>query len=180
MKYPEFLARVKSATPPTDFLQRYGLDAEEIETIQRAFNAAPRPSIPLGIVMGSEIEEMVVRHNCSSLEIGGIAFLDLPLHSEHGTIVARYEADPILVLTNGQIAMCDHAALEHQIQCAANSEQFLEALAAFIEIIRDRTIWVGRCAEAIDMCSRLAGGSDYRTFFQSLCGSLSCERDPTA
>lgn len=116
---------------------------------------------------------MIVENDCSAIVVGSIQFLEWPQDHPRGIIVALCEADPIVVADGGRIAMYDHANPDHEVlECAADSERFLEGLATFLRIIKDRENWRGRAEEASNKCADLAGGSTYSHFFRMLFGSL--------
>lgn len=166
-----FVAILEKAMPAAKKLRTFGLGVEEINDIQRTFKAVKRPRAHL-TQCRNELDELLVEYDCSSVAIGPITFLEVPVVSEYGTMIGHCEADPIVVLDDGTVVMCDHEKLSHQLVCAANSGHFLDALAEFVRIVKDRKSWERRSIEAADACARLAGGEKCRPFFQSICGFL--------
>jgi hypothetical protein len=100
-------------------------------------------------------------------------FADQLESTPQGVMFAHCEADFLVLRPDGAIAMVDHSAMESPyIECAIDAESFLDALALFINVVRDRASWVGRREEAVELCTNAAGGPKYREFFQLLCGSV--------
>ncbi len=169
----EFLAIVGSATPDRDELDENGLDDDEIDAIQNTFSYTVRESQNQPAVSATELERMILDHDCSTIEIGMVRFLEWPESHPHGIAVAHCEADTIVVRTDGSVGLYDHAHPESvAMECAADSESFLRGLAAFVEVRTNRSEWRGRAESAADHCSTLAGGSAFTDFFAILCGFL--------
>ena len=165
----DFLLFLHEMMPPRAELEADGLSPERIEDIQATFRSVPRK--PSGSSARSELEKMIIENDCSTVEFGFISFLDRPLVHRHGIQVAYHEADPIVVTPAGTIAMYDHEDPDFVIvNCAADSERFLDALSTYLAIRQDKSKWKGRNDAAVALCAEKAGGREYAKFSQVLCG----------
>jgi hypothetical protein len=170
MHSTDFLVALHNAMPPRLELEACGLGPDEIESVQSTFRFVPRK--PSGLVSRSELEKMILDNDCSSVEIGLIRFLDGPREHRYGVQVAFCEGDPIVVSPAGTVAMHDHANPDKAMNCAADSERFLDALGTFLAIRREKSKWKGRVNAAADLCAEKAGGGDYTAFFRLLSSFL--------
>jgi hypothetical protein len=168
----EFLAALNEAMPAQAELEDYGLEPEEIEAVQASFRSTPR-KLPAQTTAGkTELEKLVSEHDCSTVEVGLIRFLPRPRVHHCGMQVAYCEADAVVVGAAGGVAMHDHDEPAKSLKCAANSERFLDALAAFVAMRCQKSQWKGRVEEAAKACATKAGGEEYVPFFRLLCGYL--------
>ncbi len=170
MNNANFLVALQNAMPPRAELEARGLSLDEIESVQATFKFIPRdqPSS----VSGSELERMILDNDCSTVEVGLIRFLEGPHEHQHGVQVAFCEADSIVVSTGGTVMMYEHANPDKGMNCAANSERFLDALAAFLTVRSEKPKWKGRGNAAAELCAEKAGGCNFVAFFRLLCGFL--------
>ncbi len=159
--------------PSSEQLNEYGLDESEISDIQKTFKSVERNLSDSDSGARSEIERLILRNDCSTVEVGLLRFLSYPKEHPQGAVVAVCENDPIVVRGDGTVAMYDHGNPDLKaMDCGADSERFLDALAAFIDIRRNKLQWKGRVTAAAEVCSQLAGGPAYLDFFRLLCGFL--------
>lgn len=171
MRSHAFLVALQDVMPPRFELETCGLSPDEIEAVQATFRFVPRkPSV---FPSRSELERMIIDNDCSSVEVGWIRFLDRPREHRHGVQVAFCEADPVVVSPTGTVKMHDHANPDKAVNCATDSERFLDALAVFLSIRHEKSKWKGRVDAAAEVCAEKAGGSGYKAFFRLLCNFLS-------
>ena len=170
MRNADFLAALQNVMPSRAELEACGLGLDEIESVQATFRFIPRK--PPSSVSRSELERMILDHDCSTVEVGLIRFLDRPREHRHGVLVAFCEADSIVVSPAGTVVMHNHANPDKTMNCAANSERLLDALGVFLTIRREKAKWKGRGNAAAELCAEKAGGSNYLAFFRLLCGFL--------
>ena len=171
MKAHEFVELLKRATPTKQELESYGLAGSEIDDIQVLFYAIPRSTG--GLEQPDELIALITEFDCSSVEIGGIEFESSPKPHSHGIAFGKYEADALVLLNEGDIAMFDHADVGvGPIVIAADSDSFLDALAQFVEILRSKVDWADRFDEAVEQCSQLANGKNSKEFFRSMLAFL--------
>ncbi len=171
MNAETFLKCLQDVIPSRESLEDYGLENDEIEEIQATFLAPAKKSPEEE--QGDEVQRMLANFDCSRIEIGLIRFQDKVRSHLYGTMFAFCEADPLVIRKDGSIAMYDHANPDSmQLECAVNSERFLDALAKFIDIRSKKSNWKGRTVEAAELCANTAGGSQYCEFFRQLCGFL--------
>lgn len=166
-----FITVLQEAKPSAETLRSAGLDDDEIDDIHRSFTATKRiASHPNSDA--NELEQLLADYDCSSLEIGRVTFLDLPTGCEHGIMIGHHEADPLVILNDGRVVLCDHEESAHQLTCAVDPDHFLDGLAEFVRIVNDRSAWRGKVTEAADICASAAGVAECPTFYRSLCGFL--------
>lgn len=171
MKASEFLQLVHSQMPAESFLRELGMNDEDVVNIQRSFIFRERDvKAPEGV---SELERMIIEYDCSTLEVGPVRFGDRILVTPQGVCVGACEADPLVVLPDGRIALFDHGRRDVIPEfCAIDSERFLDGLATSINIGLDRKAWTGRFPEAVLRCSEAAGGAQFASFFRMVCPTL--------
>ena len=172
MRSPDFLSALTKAMPSRVELEAHGLESNEIDAVQKTFKYFARDHSEGRLKSRSELENMILENDCSSVEVGLIRFLDRPREHRDGVQVAFCEADSIVVRPSGSVIMSDHAVVDKGLDCAVDSERFLAALAAFIALRQKKSKWKERTVEAADICANLAGGRDYAPFFRLLCGFL--------
>lgn len=168
----EFVEALKNAMPARDELLRFGLSDDEINGVQNTFRASVRADSSSVDGASSELERLVTEFDCSTVEVGLLQFLALPKSHRMGTQVASVESDALVVRADGSVLMSDSSTSEVLLDCARNSEAFLDALSAFIKIRRDKQSWMGRANEAAMVCASAAGGSKYLKFYQVMFGFL--------
>lgn len=173
MRADDFVQSLRAQAPTREELLEYGLSDREIQEIQSTFSAQRRKDVPPALGYESELERLLRLYDCSTVEISQV-HLNKQLESHPaGRAVARWEADPVVLLPSGELAAFDHAELDQRIaDVSADSERFLAAMAALATLIRERDTWKGRAADATKKCVDLAGGERYLAFFQSLCAFL--------
>lgn len=171
MNAETFIKSIENVKPSRESLEDYGLEDEEIEEILATF-MAPAKKISKE-EQNDEIQRMLTSFDCSKIEIGLIRFQDEVRAHSYGKMFAFCEADPLVIRADGSIAMYDHANPDPvPLECAGNSEKFLDALAKFIDIRSKKSNWKGRTVEAAELCAKAAGGSQYCDFFRQLCSFL--------
>lgn len=166
-----FITVLQSAKPSAEKLRAAGLNDGEIDDIHRYFTATKRSALHSGS-SGNELEQLLADYDCSSLDIGGVTFLDQPIGCDHGVMIGRHEADPLVIRNDGSVVLCDHKESGHQLTCAVDPDHFLDGLAAFVRIVNDRRAWRGKATGAADICASAAGVAECPTFYLSLCGYL--------
>ena len=171
MTADEFLRHLEQAMPERSSLEAHGLDEDDIEAIQSTYVAPLRATTTASDV--SEVERLVLDFDCSNVEVGLVRFNDRPMASPRGTCFAYCEADPLVVLRDERVALCDHASPQTIVLlCARDSSRFLDAMAAFVSLRRDKAAWKGRVEQAATRCAHSAGGPEYQAFYRSLVAFL--------
>ncbi len=167
MNAQHFLRHIERAMPSRASMQEYGLDNEEIEEMRSTFLAPRRPvSIADGL---SQIEQLIVGFDCSKLEVGLVRFNGRLVPHRAGTCFAYCEADPLVLVEDGSVWLCDHVQPDSVFQpCAESADRFLDAMATFASIRSDGESWMGRTGEAVDLCATAAGGERFADFFRLL------------
>ncbi len=168
MRAEEFVRRIEEAMPAKESFAGAGLDEEDIAAIQAGWRAAK--SGGLAPADASELARLVIEYDCSTLEISWVHFLARPREHPAGTQVSAWEADPIVVQSDGRIASFDHSVPSFRLaECAADSERFLDAL-EFVARIRvpERAQWQERLPEIGARCAEMAGSSASLQFWNSL------------
>lgn len=175
MKADEFVAVVRRCVPTREELLSYGLSDDEIRDIRDGFDCSPREgAVERNGGCSSELEELLARYDCSSLEVLIITFAQAPEQHVAGVVVGYWEADPIVVLHDGKVVAFDHAEPSHMsAHCAVDSEHFLDALAFLVELTALKEAWAGRADEATRRCVAKSGTGNSVVFYSSLCSFLS-------
>jgi hypothetical protein len=174
MRAEEFVQRLQAAMPSRESLQEYGLTEDEIDDVQSTFIAVRRNAGQAKEALSSsELERMFELFDCSRIEIGLIRFYNLPTIHERGICFAECEADSLVLNHSGKIVLYEHDhGSDEGLPCAVNASCFLDALAEFLSIRRDKQIWNARVLDAASKCAHAAGGTDYQKFYVLLCSFL--------
>lgn len=173
MNAEDFVARLRDAMPSQESLADYGLDDEEIDAIQLTFIAKPRDQVQSTQESNHEIQRLIRDFDCSTVEIGLVRFCNEFAHLQSGERFAFCEADSVLLRKDGAVALYAHSAPDSLLlECAADSERFLDALAEFVEVQKKKRDWEGRVQEAAIRCATAAGGEKYLDFYRLLCAFL--------
>lgn len=172
MRPSDFLNHLHDSMPNHTELEAYGLDSDEIDSTQRTFRSHRRNTLEAFVTGSSDLEKMIGEYDCSTVEVGLVRFLGTPLKHCCGVQVAYCEADPIVVHASGVVAIHDHDKGQSTMKCSIDSDHFLDALAAFVTLRREKWMWKGRAEAAAEFCATKAGGSDCLPFFRVLCGYL--------
>ncbi|WP_254512204.1 hypothetical protein [Anatilimnocola floriformis] len=173
MDADEFVTRLRAAMPSGEELEEYGLDEEEIRDIQATF-IVKKNDTGQAWKGGCEVERLIREYDCSQLEIGGLRFAGVA--SEYptgGQILGDFDNNPLVLNAAGEVIVCERVAPASVfMKCAVDCDRFLDALANFVCIRKDKSNWKGRATEAATRCAQLAGGNDCLKFYQVLCGFI--------
>jgi hypothetical protein len=172
MKAEEFAKALAEYMPSVAELRDEGLGIEEIEDYQGAWRCVRRcvSDVSEPAPKENEVDRLLRIYDCSTVEVCGIRF-NSPLVDNHssGQAVAALEADPIVIIRSGDVAIFDHEEPSFRIaEVAAGPESFLRLLIAATEVVDDLERWKGHGAEAVQHCAREAGGSRYEGFCSNL------------
>jgi hypothetical protein len=163
----EFVAAVRRLAPSPDEAARRDLSSAELEQLTRRFACAPRVG---RATRDNALEDLLNRYDVSALEIGRLEFVSDPRPHWAGVIVAFFEADPVVLMLGGEVAVFEQARFgERYLDCAADPERFLAALAACAEGLRARSAWLDDLDAAARRCAGLAGGDGFEPFYVALC-----------
>jgi hypothetical protein len=163
----EFVTVVRRLAPSPDEAARRELASTEVAQLERRYACAPRPG---RAPRDNVLEDLLNRYDVSALEIGRVEFVSDPRPHWAGVVVAFFEADPVVVLLGGEVAVFEQARFgDRFLDCAADAPRFLEALACFAEGLRARASWLNDLDAAARRCAELAGGERYEPFFVALC-----------
>lgn len=168
MKAREFCENLLAVMPTRAELEDYGLDEEDIESIEACFSAKKRDRVFDGD--GSELERLVYEYDCSRVQVGLVRFLEEPIACSEGREIGSLEVDPIVVLGDCRVAVLDMLDRRRvQFICSLDSEGFLKALATYALQVRRQDDWKGKSDEAARQCCVAAGGNEYFSFWRVLC-----------
>jgi hypothetical protein len=116
------------------------------------------------------LEDLLHRYDVSALELGRVEFLAGARPHWAGQVVAFFEADPLVLVRQGEVALFEQARFgERLLVCAASAEQFLDALGCFVAGLRTRAAWLDDLDGAALRCAALAGGAAFEPFYVALC-----------
>lgn len=166
-----FVDSLSSAMPTLKTLKAYGLTKEEAVEIQATFLAPKRILSSPNTVRVDELRRLMQEYDCSTVEIGPIQFqAEMSVHRA-GELFAYCEADPLIIRPDNTICCLDHSLPDSKpYDCGRNGEHFLEALAMFVEMVKNRMQWKGRSEEAATKCAIAAGSISYIDFYSGICG----------
>jgi hypothetical protein len=168
MKAKSFLRLVRSTMPTQSELLKFGMTAEEALGIQSCFIAKKRNAKAAPEV--TELERMLIEYDCSTIDLGPVQFRGAVKPTPDGLCFGSSEADPLVILPDGRIALFDHASRDAAPElCAADSERFLDLLAMRITISLEIEMWKGRRPEALLRLAEIAGGQAYFAFCNMIC-----------
>lgn len=167
MTADEFVAVVRRLAPSRAEAARRDLSDHELAQLERRFACAPRQG---RTARANALEDLLNRHDVSALSIGRVEFVSDPRPHWAGKVVAFFEADPLVLMRDGELAVFEQARFgERYLDCAADAPRALDALAAFAEGLRARAAWLDDLDRAAQRCARLAGGERYEPFYVALC-----------
>jgi hypothetical protein len=116
------------------------------------------------------LEDLLHRYDVSALEIGRVDFIAGARPHWAGMVVAFFEADPVVTLPGGEVAVFEQARFGERIMgCAASPERFLATLATFVEGLRTGAPWLDNLDAAAARGSARSGGEAYEPFCVALC-----------
>jgi len=179
MNAHNFIDELSRASPSLEELESIGLPLDGALRIQGSYQCIARRE-PLSFpVAQNELTNLLSRWDASSLRVGMVSFLQVPIASARGVQVGFVEADLLVVShASDEVIVVDFAAPSHLLwKAAATPHAFLEALVHASRVLAQRC--VKRIAyddfEAAQRvsaeCASLAGGDAYRDFFVMLLGA---------
>lgn len=169
MNADEFVSTIQRCRPGERQAATHGLGAEDIAALQQRFTCPMRT--PAREARADVLEDLLVRYDCRHLEIGRVRFVSAPRPHRAGTVVAFWEAEPLVVRPSGEVTVFEHEPFgEELMACARDGARLLDALARFLQMFFERGDWLGRTDLAAQLCAELAGGPPYVDFFVGLMG----------
>jgi hypothetical protein len=163
----EFVAVARRLAPSPEEAALRDLSSSEVEQLARRFACTPRPG---RAARQNVLEDLLNRYDVSALEIGRVELVSDPRPHWAGKVVAFFEADPLVLLRDGELAVFEQARFgERYLDCAADAGRLLAALACFAEGLRARAAWLDDLDAAARRCAALAGGARYEPFYVALC-----------
>lgn len=169
MNSREFVGALAKAAPSLESLVKEGFSKAEAEALRESYFCRER-ALPSSKQRG-ELRRLITDMDCSRVEIGMMR-LDSAVSEYRGsTRVGSVEADP-LVVHDGRVCVMESGTAHILWNCAKDEQSFLAALivvAGFLARGPDLEEQEARRATAIQ-ASRIAGGKEYVSFFEMLCG----------
>jgi hypothetical protein len=169
MKASEFVEKLKLIAPSLDSLIARGYSEDGAMRILKSYEAEYKTDVNL---FQNELLSLVKNFDTSGVEIGLIRFdlenqNDILLETPNLFRVGWVEGDLLVVnKQTGEVQMEDCYSEEFIItKCAENSEKFLDAI---FEIAKPNTTHLNSQDDKIALCSRLAGGEQYKEFYKLL------------
>ena len=98
-----FLDHLHGAMPSRESLLDYGLEDDEIVDIQASYIAPKREGSIVGLASTDEIERLILKFDCSNIEIGLICFHGQLKDHPFGSEFALCEADSLVIRDDGSI-----------------------------------------------------------------------------
>jgi hypothetical protein len=163
----EFVAVVRRLAPSREEAALRDLSGVEIAQLERRFACSPRAG---RVARANALEDLLNRHDVSELQLGRVEFVSDPRPHWAGKVVAFFEADPLVLVQGGELAVFEQARFgERYLDCAADAPRLLDALAEFAVGLRTRAAWLDDLDGAAQRCASLAGGERYEPFYVALC-----------
>lgn len=167
MNADEFVEALRRLAPTPEEAARRALLPEEVTELARRFACPERAGRR---ARANVLEDLLNRYHVGSLAIGRVEFVSDPRPHWAGMMVGTFEANPLVTLANGEVAVFEQARFgERVMDVARDGGRFLALLAHFAHGLRTRASWLSDLDEAARMCAELAGGSAYEPFCLALC-----------
>ena len=170
MKADEFADRLARLGPQLDKLDN--------KTLRQSFECRRRLSPLAEADHQDELLVLLAKWDCSSVGVGMVAFLDSPKNSASGIQVGVVEADPLILLSDGEVTVEEYGFPGHLLwKAASNGDKLLDALIIAAEFFVKRVLKKIRFEDleaaksAAHHCALAAGGNEYGEFYLMLLGA---------
>jgi hypothetical protein len=170
MNAEEFVLGLRRCLPSQDEAAARGFLPEEIADLHARYTCAPRAG---RLARSHVLEDLLNRHDVGRLHIGRVSFVSDPRPHWSGSIVATFEAQPVVVTRAGSVSVFEPERFgEKLLDCAPDGERFLAALLAFMSAAHATGPELPEPDRLATHCSQLAGGPLYEPFYIALCSVL--------
>lgn len=173
----EFILKLAAAAPSVEEYTNVGLSAKEANEFRQSYFCQPRRT-PLAIDESHKVFALMNRWNPSMVEIGMVCLIDAPEETPQGIKIGVVEADPLIIHSDGELAVHELGTPTHVLWAVAKSpDSFLKALALAAKFLADRSVEkIGfedfDAAKNIALqCATAAGGKRYLDFYLMLLGA---------
>jgi hypothetical protein len=174
-----FIMHLKEAAPASADLERCGLTGDQAAGFIKSFHCVKRDR-PLSEPSGADMAlELLRRWDLNQVEIGMVRFPDPPDLRHGGIRIGCVEADPLVLLTNGDGILVYELNTKERLlwHVARDGSALLEALVIAARFLSKRA--VGRIDsndyEAARLtalhCASAAGGDAFTGFYTMLLGA---------
>ena len=178
MDVATFVTQLAEAAPSASDLEKCGLAGEQADEFVKSFHCVRRDR-PLTEPSGSDLVLELLRNwDLSKVEIGMARFPGAHVEPSGMIRIGCVEADPLVILSNGEIVAHELGTNEHLLwHVAKNGSTLLEALVIAARFLGERAVGKihfddYRAARSIaSQCAFAAGGNKYADFYKMLLGA---------
>jgi hypothetical protein len=162
----QFVTLVRAAAPPHSELLAAGLSEEQAEQIRRVFSC-PRREGSQSASDADELQRLLTVFDCSLFELATFTFQSPPSSHPCGLLVGHLEADAVVLLPDGPVAVLAHDAPRPNAgsPCASTPGRFLDALGHRIRVGVRNT---DRSPDLARACAELAGVAYPNQFWRTV------------
>ncbi len=178
MNAHEFALRLNGSALTVEQLRGIGLQDVAAARIAESSRCRSKPHVSR-IGASNEIGVLATEWDINGLEIGIITLFGEPRSTRGLFQIGIVEADPLLINNStGKVIVEETGEEGHVLWAVAESDvKFLDAIAQAAEFLNKRLLNPAEVSAdsdsklAADQCAALAGGDEYRPFYQMLLGS---------
>lgn len=176
--WKELLNKLESCAPSIDALLGIGMTNEEARSFVSSFVATKRQCVISTSIDLGWYGELVKNYDISDIVIGLVRFFDVPKCQQGRCYIGNVEADWLVIdTTTGHVLVLEAGAEQNVLWvCSEDAIHFFTALVY-------AACYFSRCAidedfyedneereKIINQCIRLAGGTEYKSFYEMLLG----------
>jgi hypothetical protein len=172
MEAKQFVKELWDCAPSMEALSAQGLSAKEAHDFRHSYMGVHR-TLKTGAVYSNPLIELIENYAMSGIEIGMITFLPHSLNNPGYWQVGEIETDPLIVEFGTEaVRVIETAHLTHTLwECASSADRFLDAVIVSARCLSNAGRSDRDVKECIMQCEKLAGGFQYRSFYQMLFGT---------
>jgi hypothetical protein len=173
-----FVQQLAEAAPSVVDLESRGLTNDEAMEFRKYYLCVKRDR-PLTEPSGSDlVVELLRKWDLSKVEIGMVRFPGPHLESPGVICIGCVEADPLVLLPDGEIVVHELGTNKHLLwHVAKNSSALLEALVIAARFLAKGAVGkieladYGAARSVASECASVAGGDKYSGFYKMLLGA---------
>jgi len=179
MEARDFVKQLAEATPSLAELESCGLASENVKAFIESYTCTVRDH-PLTEPSGSDsLLELLRNWDLSKVEIGLIRFPGFHAEPSGAIHIGCVEADPLILLPNGEIVVYESGTKDHLLwRVAKSGTAFLDALVIAARFLGRRAVGTididdHEAARSVALeCAAAAGGDRFKDFYTMLLGAM--------
>lgn len=175
MIYTEFIQKLKAIPFAPDIYLREGVSPEFVKKRISSYNPQLKSGIAAAYLGEDELIKLISSYDLTLTEIGMISFLSIPISNVDKIFFGKFEVDMLAIdKITGEIRCYEHSKDNVLWACAKNAGAFLDAIyegCCFLEkrVIDENLYNDESLSESVvDYCAEIAGGQQYRDFYNVL------------